>query len=170
MDSKYLKIILLAIASALFLSALIVPFLSSSGSIIDLDGTMGYIDHSDIWNTLDPFSAAIYTVGDFICHQQMSRTIILNGNEMPICVRDFGFLVGLVAGVLLMMVLKRYDKKKLVIISVAGLVLMFSDWIIQKVFSLNVPETRFITGIMAGIAATILFIMFMDGKISLDRR
>lgn len=166
MDSKYIKIIILATASVFLISDIIVPFLSTGGKIVDLDGTFGYIDNSSLWASLDPFSSVIYTIGDFLCHQQMSRTFILNGNEMPVCVRDVGPLIGIVIGMAIMLSIKEYERKKFIIISVASLVLMFIDWLIQNIFSLNVPATRLITGILAGAAISMIIAMALDGKLT----
>ena len=71
-----------AVSALLTLSVFIVPFLSPYGSFTDLDGTPGIIDHWDIWSTKDPFTMVVYLIGDVVCHQQMSRSIILTNVAM----------------------------------------------------------------------------------------
>ena len=82
-----------AILLVVFLSALLAP----SGSIGGLDGRVGVIDHDAQWDGMDPFTGSVYRVGEYFCHQIEDRSLQVNGNQMPICARDLGILVGFVA-------------------------------------------------------------------------
>lgn len=141
-----------AVSAFLTVSLFLVPFLSPYGSFADLDGTPGVIDHWDLWSSEDPFTMVLYLTGDVVCHQQMSRTIILNGSEMPVCIRDLGLLMGFMIGCLITSLkfghpaIYRNARTYVVV----AFLLIFTDWMIQRAFDLNVPFTRMITGLLAG--------------------
>ena len=50
------------------------------------------------WSELDPYAAFIYGFGDLNCHNKADRSWEINGNQMPVCVRDLGIFLGLVIG------------------------------------------------------------------------
>ena len=52
---------------------------------------------------MNPFSAAIYLIGDGNCHQLSERSLYLNGNQMPFCARDVGIFLGLAIGMLIVL-------------------------------------------------------------------
>ena len=136
----------------------IAPFLSSYGSFVHLDGRPGFIDHADLWSNEGPLTAVLYTFGDMVCHQQMSRTLILNGSEMPICIRDLGLLMGFMIGCLITSIRFGHSMiynsaRPYVIVS---FLLIFTDWLIQHIFDLNIPVTRFITGLLAGAGFSLI--------------
>lgn len=151
-------VLFFVISAIITISMLIVPFLSPYGSIIHLDGRPGLIDHADLWSDKDPLSAVLYTFGDLACHQQMSRTLIINGSEMPICIRDLGLLMGFMMGCLITAIIfghpMIYNSARLyVIISFS---LIFTDWMIQHIFDLNIPVTRMVTGLLAGAGFSLI--------------
>ncbi len=135
-----------------------VPFLSPYGSFTHLDGTPGILDHWDAWSECDPLTMITYTIGDMICHQQMARTFILNGSEMPVCVRDVGLLMGFMIGSLIVAVffgnpvICRYARPYVVI----SFILIFIDWTIQHIFDLNIQFTRMTTGLLAGAGFSLI--------------
>ena len=144
-----------AIFSALMF---IVPFINADGSFVDLDGTPGIMDHWDLWSKQDILTMILYGFGDMVCHQQMSRTLILNGSEMPICIRDLGLLLGFTIGCAVTTVkfghpaIYRHARIYVVI----SFLLIFTDWLIQHIFDLNVPFTRLVTGLLAGAGFTLI--------------
>ena len=150
---------LLSAVSAVFSASMfIIPFLSPNGSFVELDGTPGIMDHWDIWSGKDIITMLLYSFGDLACHQQMSRTVILNGSEMPICIRDLGLLMGFVIGCVLTAIrfndpaIYRNARAYIVI----AFILIFTDWTIQHAFDLNVPITRLITGLLAGAGFSLI--------------
>ena len=155
--------IALALSAAVTALFFLVPFLSPNGSFVNLDGTPGIIDHWDIWSEKDPLTSVAYTIGDLVCHQQMSRTIILNGSEMPVCIRDLGLLMGFMFGSLITTVyfghpmIYRYARPFVVI----AFLLIFTDWLIQYVFDLNIPFTRMATGLLAGAGFSLIIYCWM---------
>tara|TARA_Y100001935_G_scaffold75096_1_gene62680 strand:+ start:339 stop:1091 length:753 start_codon:yes stop_codon:yes gene_type:complete len=50
------------------------------------------------WSELDPYAAFIYGFGDLNCHNKADRSWEINGNQMPVCVRDLGIFLGLAIG------------------------------------------------------------------------
>ena len=147
-----------AVSALLTVSVFLVPFLSPYGSLVYLDGTPGVIDHWDIWSSEDPFTMVLYLLGDIFCHQQMSRSVILNGSEMPICIRDLGLLMGFMFGCLITSLkfghpaIYRHARAYVVI----SFLLIFADWSIQHAFDLNVPFTRLVTGLLAGAGFSLI--------------
>ena len=156
-------LVLFALAALLLLSAFAVPMLNPYGSFVDLDGSPGFIDHWDIWSGKDHFTATVYLFGDLLCHQQMDRSIVLNGSEMPFCIRDLGLLTGFAVGCLVTALkfghplIYRHARAYIVI----SFLLIFTDWMIQHVFSLNVPFTRFATGLLAGAGFSLILYCWM---------
>ena len=147
-----------AVSAVLTVSIFIVPFLSPYGSFVGLDGTPGIVDHWDIWCDKDPFTMVLYLFGDIFCHQEMDRTVILNGSEMPVCIRDMGLLMGFMIGCLVASLwfghpmLYRYARPFVII----SFLLIFTDWMVQHAFSLNIPFTRLVTGLLAGAGFSLI--------------
>ena len=50
------------------------------------------------WGELDPYAAFVYGFGDLNCHNKAERSWEINGNQMPVCVRDVGIFLGLAIG------------------------------------------------------------------------
>lgn len=89
----------LAVCCALLLAlVLVAPWLTSEGSIQELDGEAWQVDHGKRWETLSPVPRLAYTLGDLLCHQKAERSYLLHGNQMPVCARDVGLLAGLAVG------------------------------------------------------------------------
>jgi len=143
-------LIFMIIAAALFLS----PFFEPSGTFRMLDGSVGVIDHSEIWRSVNPFSGSVYALGDALCHQMESRSLILNGSQMAFCVRDvfniLGMITGLIATFFIPKDFVRHKKMWLIIALLA--IPTFIDWGAQYAFDLNVMFTTAITAIMLGFA------------------
>ena len=89
-----------------------VPPLSGRANVIDYSttaswgnqphtGEMGHDQPSEglfAWTELDAFSAFIYAFGDLNCHQKNERSWQINGNQMPVCARDIGIMLGFTVG------------------------------------------------------------------------
>ena len=88
----------------LFVSFFIAPLISEPDTITDLSGRANAFDfHKEndqnfTWTDLDFYSATIYAFGDLNCHQKHERSWSINGNQMPVCVRDVGIFAGLALG------------------------------------------------------------------------
>ena len=118
---------LLGISGFFLFSFFIVPYTLPTNSVPELSGRANYIDymndgswgniqtHDDkkvghnqeehggkfVWSDLNPYSALIYGFGDLNCHQKHERTWDLNGNQMPVCVRDVGIFLGFFVGAII---------------------------------------------------------------------
>ena len=53
------------------------------------------------WRDLPPIHSLVYAFGDLNCHQKHERSWRINDNQMPLCVRDIGMLLGATIGGLL---------------------------------------------------------------------
>lgn len=157
----------LALTSFIFTACMfVVPLFSHHGSFVELDGSPGFIDHWDIWSSKDPLTCFVYTFGDIFCHQEGSRTIVLNGSQMPICVRDLGLLIGLTIGSF-MCFMYCYNKHILDIVKIfVPLSFMFIviDWLTQHFFLLNIFSTRAITGFLFGVGLAMMIYYWLIRK------
>ena len=95
-----------------------VPELSGRANAIDYakESSWGNIDHGEYayighdqskhdgsfaWMDLNPIWAITYAFGDLNCHQKHERSWEINDNQMPICVRDVGIMLGFIFGALI---------------------------------------------------------------------
>ena len=138
---------------------LIIPMLYPYGSFIGLDGRASIIEH---WNDLafaDPLSRVIYGIGDLFCHQEQSRSFIINGSQMAFCQRDVSILTGLAAGLLVTdrrIGLIQTGNRIWLIIGIVMIVSTFIEWGIGHVFGMDVLATRVATGLMAGAGIALI--------------
>jgi uncharacterized membrane protein len=54
--------------------------------------------YSDIEKLENSFGRIVYHSGDRMCHIKESRSLLINGNQMSYCARDFGIFLGLAVG------------------------------------------------------------------------
>ncbi len=138
------------LASLIFLAPLTLP----PSSATDLSGKVGVMDNQKTIDGMNPLAQVIYTIGDWNCHQIASRSLFLNGNEMPICARDTGILLGAILGMALAIGLNPRFRW---IYLVLGLIPMALDGGLQLATSYqSTNEIRLLTGAIAGIAASLL--------------
>lgn len=137
------------ITSSFFLS----PFLLPYGAVTGLDGVPLITDYRHIWSDMGIVPSLSYRLGDILCHQEAGRSMVINGSQMPICVRDTFIALGFLMCAIVLLV-HRVDLRKRDVLAILAItaVLMFSDHTIQMVLGLNVPVTRAITGMLFGIA------------------
>lgn len=144
---------------SLMLAILIItPFTESHGTFVGLDGHVGLIDYAEYWRSANPLAGVTYWFGDLMCHQQFSRSLVLNGSQMAICGRDLFALIGLIAGLVMTCFVHPFEEsKKTSVIFVSGsFALLIADWAIQYHLGLNVMFTRLVTGFLAGFAVAML--------------
>jgi uncharacterized membrane protein len=87
------------------ISMFVVPLTLPSNTVSDLDGRANAVDYAQKWDDLPPYHRAIYSFGDFNCHQKWYRSFTLNENQMPVDARmtsmflfaNFGFAMMLFA-------------------------------------------------------------------------
>jgi uncharacterized membrane protein len=110
--------VLLAFLAPLMMPNASVPELSGRANAIDYatEGSWGNLEHGEnaqighdqskhggvfAWMELNPVWAFTYLIGDINCHQKYERSWEINDNQMPICTRDIGILLGIVFGCLI---------------------------------------------------------------------
>lgn len=82
---------------AVFLAPLSLP----PGSLrLAADGGANRLDNTAAYDDLHPLVHGTYLVGDIECHQRPERSLLLNGNQMPLCVRCTGIFLFAVPGLL----------------------------------------------------------------------
>jgi uncharacterized membrane protein len=74
------------------------PLSLPAGSVKDLSGAVGIVDNANQTAKMNPFAKWVYDSGDFNCHQKASRSLFINGNEMPYCSRCVGIFFGMAIG------------------------------------------------------------------------
>lgn len=138
---------------------ILAPFLVPSGTLTDLSGYVGSHENDEKIADLAPLPKAMYWVGDGQCHQIASRSYFLNGNQMPFCARDLGLFLGLAVG---FGVLTFYRHKVYPFIALAGFIPLGIDGGVQLLTDYESTNVlRLTTGIIAGIAASLLLAHFV---------
>ncbi|MDP7002524.1 MAG: DUF2085 domain-containing protein [Candidatus Thalassarchaeaceae archaeon] len=84
-------------------NALDYPYHGSWGNEGHMEGGVVGHDQSQhggtfAWTELNPVWAVAYGLGDLNCHQKHQRSWEINGNQMPVCSRDIGILLGFAIG------------------------------------------------------------------------
>ncbi len=140
------------------------PFMFPYGTFLDLDGSPSVMDHD--WSSYGA-GGLLYAFGDLICHQEQSRTFILNGSEMPVCIRDTGLLMGFVSGLVGNIFLQGYLREKWTLyIGFALLVPTAIEWAAESVTHADLPEIRFVLAIISGIGAAMVvgYALFLNSE------
>jgi len=96
--SHRVPIIVAAIGMVLSLSMIVAPATLPAGEVIDLHGRANAPDYFGRWKGMDPFHWVAYAFGDINCHQYEERSLVINGNQMPVCARDVSIFIGLAYG------------------------------------------------------------------------
>lgn len=78
-----LFILSLVWTASLFLAPLTIP----PGSAVNLDGAANVVDNGAVYDGFWLYPRLVYYIGDAQCHQIATRTLWVNGNEMPIDAR-----------------------------------------------------------------------------------
>jgi uncharacterized membrane protein len=98
---------------------------------------------------MNPLAQAIYWFGDANCHQIAARSYYLNGNQLPVCSRDLGIFIGLVAGLALTVAWPFRPRFYMVVLLVVPMALDGGLQAMTEYESNNLFRTT--TGVLAGI-------------------
>ncbi len=150
-----------AVCTALLILMVAAPFMAPSGTFTCLDGTSGWIDNG--WLGHGPAGLA-YLLGDLLCHQEMSRSLILNGSQMPICIRDTGLLAGVAVGLIACRIIGPVLESRRFL--VAGLCLAPAtviEFVAERIAG-DMPEARLVSGALTGIGCAILLCWWVYRK------
>ena len=149
---KFMLAVLTALSVLLILN-LAAPLMAPYGTFTGLDGLPASIDHG--WQD-HGLAGVMYLLGDVFCHQEMDRSFILNGSQLPICIRDIGILAGAVAGCALTVILiDRLRGNRVLAIGIVLTLVTGVEWCLEGVVG-DMPTPRFLSGIVTGIGASIL--------------
>lgn len=149
-------VILAVVLIAIFVAPFTVPF----GYVTEMDGSIGMIDHSGTWSEMNIFADLVYSIGDVVCHQEMSRTFMLNGNQLAVCSRDVSILAGMFAGLLFFSRSPQHaEDGRMLYVSFLFVVLMFVDWSVQFITGSDIMITRVMTGLLCGFAIAVMLEM-----------
>jgi uncharacterized membrane protein len=153
-------VLALLILSAVWLALVVLsPLLVPSNTLKDLSGVVGGHENERQFKNLSPLPHAAYWLGDAECHQLASRSLFLNGNQMPFCARDVGLFLGLVVG-LFTATFVRWKIPPLLVLM--GLVPIAIDGGLQLVTSHeSTNPLRLATGLVAGFVLAMLFAHFL---------
>lgn len=154
-------------AAAVFgiITALVIlaPYMAPYGTFHGLDGSAGYIDNG--WQG-HGVAGVMYLLGDLFCHQEEARCYMLNGSQLPVCIRDVGILAGLFAGFLACIPLSsRVSDRRFAYAGVVLVLVMVAEWAAES-FTGDMPVPRLLSGICAGVGAAIFlcWLLYRDGK------
>ena len=148
---------IMAFMAAATVMLFVTPLINPEGRFSGLDGSVGYIDHLELWSCTDPVSFITYLLGDVFCPQIESRSFILNGNQMAFCGRDVSIALGLLIGSSCSVLTERVSSLRTsVIFCLISSVLMMTDWCIQHFMSVDCMATRVVTGLLFGASVSIL--------------
>ncbi len=98
--------VFLLVSVATSVAIVAAPLTIPHGTVSGLYGRANIVDFASLWATLPPVQGAVYYLGDVECHQISSRTIYLNGNEMPVCSRDASLFLFFSVGLMIAAVVK----------------------------------------------------------------
>lgn len=152
------------------LMVLVAPLTLPGDSVHDLSGVVGIRDNENQTRNMNGFARFVYDSGDTNCHQRASRSLFINGNEMPYCARCTGIFVGLFIGaafsLFIILDLKVwYIIGALVPMGIDGVGQMLGLWESSNL-------VRVVTGGLAGVITGIAlgFIFFVFETVMADRR
>jgi uncharacterized membrane protein len=149
--AKRHMLVIEVLLSMVLLAILIAPLTLPPGSIGELDGSIGSLDHGEDLDDVPWPQRAVYLLGDINCHQQADRSFEINGNQMPFCARDVGILSGAVMGLGAFVLLGRRVPWAWLLVL---LVPMALDGVVQAISDYESSNAlRFLTGAIAGLAA-----------------
>ena len=158
MDYRRRATLAALIVSAAFLALVLsAPFMAPYGSFTGLDGSPGFMEGGWKGHGIAGF---MYAIGDIMCHQQEARSFVLNGSQLPICMRDTGIAMGLVFGFAACLYLDgRLRDNRFAMAGVVLVLIMGAEWAVETT-GFDSPLLRTASGVCAGIGAT-LFLCWM---------
>jgi uncharacterized membrane protein len=142
-----------------FLAPVILP----SSSVTHLDGYTGLADNiKTIENISFPWDI-LYAMGDRLCHQKMERSLIINNNQMPFCIRCTSIWIGIVIGLGVLMLYKIQLNGRFAMGLIIGIIPVAVDGFGQL---LGIWESttvlRALTGLLAGFMSGVAIGVIID--------
>ena len=133
------------------------PWFLPYGYVNGLSGHPGITDFGYMWEGMDLLPAVAYWMGDILCHQQAERSFVMNGSQMPVCIRDLFIIVGFVMGCVFFLIHKyELNVRGTAIFFVTSLMILLMDYTFQSMTGIDIPISRAITGAFMGVASALL--------------
>jgi len=144
-----------------------VAWILPHGQVQYLDGTPGIIDHSQIIETIDAPWNLFYYFGDIWCHQMHDRSIVMNANQLPVCIRCFGIFLGIPIGFSVSYLVKipitqTLHRKIFLILLIGGVPIVIDGGFQFLGIWESTSFSRIITGLLGGAAAGLLLAILLD--------
>lgn len=150
----------IAILASLLIILICPAVIYPAGYFSDLGGTVGVIDHQDFWNSLDPVSRYIYQTGDLLCHQQYERSLIIHESQLPICIREFSILTGVILGLVLIQLRSKFidgNIKRFFVIGLIAFSISFVEWLVKIMIKYeDSNEIVFVFSIISGMGFALI--------------
>ena len=136
---------------------IIAPFLEAPGTVdFGNNGIVGKFEHAgNISHMQNPVARAIYTFGDWECHQHASRSFFLNGNQMPVCSRCTAIFLSIGITTFALVFFRIKANFWTILLLILPMAIDGGLQLLTPYESTNL--IRFITGALAGFATVIAF-------------
>lgn len=160
---KSLTFVLFIVLFIWTLLQFLAPVVLPKGSTNDLSGIVIFSDNGEKIESFGEPWSFIYSAGDFLCHQRLDRSIIINENQMPFCARCTAIWLGLAIGIGLIVFYIIELNEKFIFALLIGLIPIGVDGIGQLIGlweSTNI--TRVITGLIIGILCGLALGIIID--------
>ena len=114
----------------------------------------------------------MYTIGDWGCHQEQARTWMLNGNELPFCIRDLCIMIGFAIGFLYHSLKGPLvdDMRRALLIGCVLILLTVIEWSAEHYLGLGDPAVRALVSLVSGFGAVMLLDAFLHWEDSVLKR
>lgn len=148
-----------AVALTFLLLMVILPMLYPYGSFVDMGGSPGVLENWNKTSFADPLTRVVYAIGDMFCHQQQSRSFMINGSQMAFCQRDVSILLGFIIGLLLTDILSNKvhtGSVRFLVIGAFFLTITVIEWLAESILSADVLYARAMSGVISGIGIAML--------------
>jgi uncharacterized membrane protein len=159
MDSYTPGRVALVLLLFIFVLMILLPLAYPYGSFVGLDGKAGMIDNWSRLSFADPITRGVYFLGDLFCHQEISRSFIINGSQMAFCQRDVSVLGGIILGLFVTdkCVGLHVKNRFFLTASLVMIVTTFIEWGVEYSLGTDMPAARIVTGILSGAGIAFLF-------------
>ena len=151
--------VLATVCSLVLILSIALPLFNDPGTLSNLDGSVGKMDHGSLWKSLDPISCMMYSIGDYTCHQMESRSLIINKNQLFLCIREYFLIIGVDLGALITVIIwpliKRINSTILLILLFFTL-LTIIEWYVEHTMDTNMPIIRALSSIISGFAGAFI--------------
>jgi uncharacterized membrane protein len=139
------------------------PFALPTGSVQDLSGAVGVSDNDHITRNMSFPWNVVYSSGDRLCHQQATRSLFFNGNQMPFCTRCTAIWLGIAAGLGFIMLFTLELTEGFLAALIISLIPIGVDGVGQLLgFWESTNVIRFLTGLPAGIICGVAIGVIID--------